>query len=205
MTPPTPAAPAPSETSRAVDMWIGIDPGLTGAIAVIHVEGHAARPWIRSTPIITDARGRRDFDRRSMAEVLYAFPRAFVAIEKVYAMPAGKRKQGAQSSFGFGAGYGLWLGILTAWGMPYVEVYPQSWKARLGLKAFGTGKDASVRYAKAIDPTLNLRPTLRSRVDSHGFADAFCLAVYARSEWRTLEAVRAASGSLRTGKVPAVR
>lgn len=190
----TPADPAPSETRREVEAWIGIDPGISGAIAVVRREGSIFPPWIVPTPTWKNGK-RREFDHKAMAEMLAAFPPAFVAIERVNAAPMRGRRQGTSSMFNFGNGYGVWLGILAAQGTPYVEVWPRAWKARLGLKVFGTGKDASVRYAKTIDPGVDLRPTPRSRVDSHGFADAYCLALYARSEWRTMRAVLASSGS----------
>jgi hypothetical protein len=98
--------------------------------------------------------------------------------------------------FSFGAGYGLWLGILAAQEKPFVEVYPQTWKARI-LHNVGPGKAASIRYARLVEPSIDLRPTERSRVDSDGMADAYCLAVYARHEWAVMQAVLASSGSFR--------
>jgi hypothetical protein len=191
---PAATVPAPVEFKPEIDTFIGIDPGITGGIAVVY-DDHT-RPWVRPTPTMKDRKGRVVFDRERMAGVLAVWSNAFVVIERVNAAPMHKRRQGTGSMFSFGAGYGLWLGILTAQGKRFTEVYPQTWKARM-LKGLGGGKEASIAFARAVDPFVSLRRTERSRKDDHGMADALCLARYAQSEWATMQAILVGSGSFR--------
>lgn len=166
--------------------FVGIDPGKTGAIAWIHPDGTAgARP----TPIVEFTNGKWDFDKDEMIALLEATSKydpgpPFVAIEKVNAAPMRGRKQGAAGMFGFGRGYGLWLGYLSVMAIPFVEVDPRRWKrAILG----GTAKDkaAAIGYVQRLYPTVDLKATPRSRKPSDGKADAICIAEYARREWKT--------------------
>jgi crossover junction endodeoxyribonuclease RuvC len=147
------------------------------------------------TPLkAASATGRRDFNRTAMAIALAGFPAPFVAIEKVDAAPMRGRVQGTTSMFSFGRGFGLWLGILEAYGIPYVEVPPRTWKKAV-LKGYGTDKAAAVRFVEIHHPGVRL-VLPRCRKPHDGIADAVCLANYAEAEHlqRQLLAVYSAPG-----------
>jgi len=111
--------------------YIGIDPGQTGAVAVIVVDtasGAARAPELHDTPTFKGD-GKTLYDEAGMARILADVARVygghvFATIEKVGAMP----KQGVASSFNFGMGYGIWLGIIAALGIQSQRVTPQRWK-----------------------------------------------------------------------------
>ncbi len=169
-------------------LYIGIDPGLTGAVAAIDNEYGVVMFW--DTPIIEmtktkkktvvdvisgKAAGKkikRDFLPAQMAQILAQFsPPCHVWIEKVGAMPG----QGVTSMFGFGKGFGMWLGIIAALKIPYTEVPPQTWK-----KVIMSGihdKDAYRLQAQRLFPqcTKDL-----SRKMDNGRADALLIAEYGR-------------------------
>lgn len=111
--------------------FVGIDPGQTGAVAVIVVDtsgGAVHPPELHDTPTFK-GEGKTLYDEVGMARILVNVgelygPNVFVTIEKVGAMP----KQGVASSFNFGMGYGIWLGIIATLRMQSQRVTPQRWK-----------------------------------------------------------------------------
>ena len=109
-------------------IYIGIDPGKKGALAVIDTEAPApfAVPFSESGYL--DVLRGKDPDK------------SIVALEKVAAMPG----QGVTSMFNFGCGYGWLQGILEALRFPYELVPPQRWK-----KAFGATTDKQNRIRAA--------------------------------------------------------
>jgi len=150
-------------------MYIGVDPGLSGALAVLDHAGAFVGAY--DTPVLTlrTSRGTRsEYDVPGMVALLapYAGAGLHVVIEESQAMPG----QGVRSMFTTGYGYGLWLGILAALAIPYTPVRPVVWK-----KAFGLGKDKEAARLKAqqIFPSADLR--LRKH---HGRAEALLLAHY---------------------------
>ena len=97
-------------TSRSV-LVIGIDPGLDGGIAVL--DGSGAIVGLGVMPVL--AGKRREVDAGELASRLYRVesvigPPTLAIVERVHAMP----RQGVASSFAFGTGYGLVLGVLAA-------------------------------------------------------------------------------------------
>lgn len=155
---------------------IGIDPGLGGAVACLGPDGRVLR--LSDTPILTIDKNssiRHEPDRVAMAHliqdmIVVAQGNVRVAIEKVHSMP----DQGAASGFSFGMGYGIWLGILAAYGLPTDLVPPQRWK-KVMFDGMGKEKDASRIRAKELFPEADL--SLRKH---HGRGDALLIAEYRR-------------------------
>ena len=158
-------------------IFIGIDPGLTGAIAALRQDGGIAGLW--DAPILTVKKNkatRHELNIADMVEILKTLPalhdaQALVAaVERVSSMPG----QGVASSFSFGKGFGIWLGILSALGIPYDLVHPVRWK-KLMLDGMGKDKDASrIRAKELFGSQVDL-----SLKKHHGRADALLIA-----EWR---------------------
>lgn len=151
---------------------VGIDPGLSGGIAIL--EGGRLQCW--PTPTRT-AGPKRSFDERPMVDLLRSRRRTIrlLALEQVGARPG----QGVTSMFRFGEGYGLWRGLLWALEIPHLLVRPQAWKQTV---LTGTPKDkaAAVAWVQRHHPEASLKATPRSRTPHDGMADAACLAEYAR-------------------------
>lgn len=153
-------------------LFIGIDPGLTGAVALIG-EGYQE---VYDTPTLMNGK-RYDYDVAAMAKILASIGDGngpslqdyLVVIERAGAMP----KQGVSSTFTFGKGFGIWLGIIAAFGLPHEVISPQRWKKAM---VPGSGdKDAGRLVAIRLFPKAELH--LKKH---HGRADALLLAEYAK-------------------------
>ena len=145
-------------------IYIGIDPGKKGGVAVIDGDGVEVYAW----------------DDQTFVNVMAATMnkgKCVAAVEKVGAMPG----QGVTSMFSFGQSFGFILGVLTAFGIGYQLVPPTLWKREFGL--LHTEKQASVDVAKRLFPGVSLLPTERCRKESDGMADALCLCEYARRKF----------------------
>ena len=140
-------------------IFIGIDPGKHGAMAIIDGGNVNVVPF------------DKDEYLRKLAE-LVTEP-AFCVLEHVGAMPG----QGVTSMFSFGESFGWLEGVLDCYSIPYELVRPAKWK-----KAFSvTGdKNTSVAVAKRLFPDVSLRRTDRCRKDDDGMAEALLMAEYAR-------------------------
>lgn len=155
---------------------IGIDPGLTGAVAVIDLDPEGGA-FFYDTPVVRLDKKQR-YDYAAMAQILRMLKVEFwkglcVTVEKVHSMP----KQGVASSFNFGMGFGAWLGILAALEIPYTLVDPRRWTKAL-LCDMPKGDEAAVIRASELYPAVSseLR-TPKGRL-LLGRADALLLAHY---------------------------
>jgi len=155
--------------------FIGIDPGFTGAVAVLDADGCIVA--LDDAPAVTVQSGKRkrsEFDRPAMVRLLRFYEPSLtrVAIEKVTPMP----KQGIASTSRFMAGWGMWLGILACLQLPHELVTPQRWK-RAMLAGQPKEKDASRQVAQAMWPDADLH-----LVKHHGRADALLIAEWLRRQ-----------------------
>ncbi|MCH8066535.1 MAG: hypothetical protein IIC90_12040 [Chloroflexi bacterium] len=157
---------------------IGIDPGLTGAVARIgHVDvvgsGPGSEVW--DTPTAKDGK-RTVFLPREMRRLLLdaiAGQACSVFIERVHSMP----KQGVSSSFNFGMGYGIWIGLIHGLGYSIEHVTPNAWKKEM-MAGMSKEKDASRVRAQELFPDADLH-----LVKHHGRADALLIAEYGRRRY----------------------
>lgn len=156
---------------------IGIDPGTTGAVAIIDATGGI--PELIDTPtaeVVRNKKKKNDYMPSEMARILMPYSTdsaessAHVYIEQVSAMPG----NGATSMFGFGKGFGIWLGILAAYAIPYTLVTPQAWK-KIMMAGMSSEKDAA--RVRAIQLYPELSDQLRRKKDI-GRADALLIAAY---------------------------
>lgn len=154
--------------------YVGIDPGLNGAVAFIYEDGSVAVQDMPTMEVAGDGKVRNKYNTNAMALMLRCFDPSDtrVILEAVHSMP----KQGVASSFTFGEGLGMWKGIIAAFGYPLEMVTPQRWKKAM-LADQGKYKDAS-RY-KAIQLFPSLTEQLK-RVKDDGRAEALLMAEYGR-------------------------
>lgn len=139
---------------------IGIDPGATGAIALL---GDDVRVWdMPSNP-------------RDLYEILRELTFATAMVEQAQSMPG----QGVSSMFKYGVGYGQILGVLAGLAIPYMTVTPAVWKRKMSVTK---DKEATRALARQLWPTAEL-----SRKKDHGRAEALLIAEYARRHANIVE------------------
>lgn len=149
-------------------IYIGIDPGKSGAIAAVWDDGEAFVGHVKG-----------DATEADIADFLQGFDldKAKAVIEAVSSSP----QQGVVSAFTFGRSYGFLRGVLAASKVPYIEVRPQRWQKALGCLTRGD-KNLSKAKAQQLWPKLKI---------THANADALLLAEYGRKfGWATTEAAK---------------
>ena len=149
---------------------LGIDPGLTGALAVLDADG--IPELVADLPVIRD-RSLAWIDGGALQSILLDAIRGRqcrAVVERVSAMP----KQGIASAFGFGVGFGAVLATLQTLRLPLELVTPAVWKRALGLSS---DKRASLDKARLLFPTADL-----SLAKHDGRAEALLLAHYAQTK-----------------------
>lgn len=166
-------------TSRNRDgmVYIGIDPGLDGAIVALDANSKIVEVVDAKTLTVSANKAKRSLSAAMMVSTLRRMTRctgAVIAIEQWLTMP----KQGAVSAATGGSGWGYYIGILAALGVPYVVAHPLTWQRAILSRCPGKGKGRAVAYAERRWPQLVLH-TERGRL-LDGRADAVCLAEYAR-------------------------
>ena len=146
--------------------WLGIDPGITGALALLDEQGEAVE-LIDMPGNVADLAdwiwGVWSWDTATEHQI-----QAVVEIQSAYP------KQGVVSSFKTGKGYGEILGCLAALRIPYRLVAPGTWKRAMGVSA---DKEQARAKARERWPTASL-----SRKKDHGRAEALLLAEYLRRQ-----------------------
>lgn len=136
--------------------WIGIDPGVSGAIAIIHESGRVN--WIKN-----------DSTEHELADWVRDVADGFdcsAIIEQVNAMP----KQGVSSTFKFGKSFGFLIGLLTAMRVPYETYRPQAWQKHMRCMTKGD-KNVSKAAAQRLWPSTKI---------THANADALLIAEFGR-------------------------
>jgi Holliday junction resolvasome RuvABC endonuclease subunit len=146
-----------------VRYFIGIDPGANGALVVLVNDRDS------------DDLFSMPFSKYTERDIVLAIdhlphaPKWCCFIEKVHAMP----KQGVSSTFKFGRSYGVMIGILTALGIPYREVTPQTWQKAMSCLSKGD-KNVTKAAAQKLFPSVKV---------THANADALLIAEYCRRTW----------------------
>ncbi len=140
---------------------MGVEPGLSGALAFLFPEHNAVGAEDMPT-----AAG--DVDVATLAARIAQLKPDVAVVEHVASRPG----QGVASVFKFGCGYGMVRGVVAAAGVPLHLVAPSRWKKYFGL-------DADKENARAL--ALRLWPTrsdLFGRKRDHGRAEAALIARY---------------------------
>lgn len=158
-------------------IFIGIDPGQNGGLAVIYPPGYGSPLYAVPMPPTESDVCEWIQDRASeSAEGQTSWANAKAVIEKVHSMP----KQGVASSFKFGMGYGGLRMALIAAGIPFEEVSPQTWMKALGIpprkKTLTATQWKHSLRAKAQQLFPNVEVTLKT-------ADALLIALYCQRKY----------------------
>lgn len=143
----------------------GIDPGKTGALALI-VDDELAD--VTDTPAIDKrVNAAAVSDWFSTHKQMHGID--LVVIENVHSRPG----QGVSSSFNFGRALGCVEGVVLALGLPVSFVTPATWKRDMGL----TGKDKGASRQLATDTWPTWAGSFQ-RVKDDGRAEAALLALW---------------------------
>ena len=142
--------------------YIGVDPGSSGSICEVSVDGSA------SVVTKTDKSYAHIWDKLFQPR----FDNSVAVIESVHAMPG----QGVASTFRFGQSFGMLLAMLTAAGIPYVKVTPAVWCKEFKLKrkegeSNTDWKNRHKQLAQELFPDVDV---------THATADALLIAEYCR-------------------------
>lgn len=147
---------------------IGVDPGISGAIAFMYWGGDLIK--VIDMPLLKEGK-HNHVDAAALAneihDVIKGHELYMAQVEAVHSMP----NQGVASTFKFGRSYGTILGVLGAMDVPIRHVSPQKWKKHHDL--VGKEKDASRQLAISLYPEAPL-----SRKKDHGRADAILISLF---------------------------
>ncbi len=130
---------------------IGIDPGLSGAIAVLHNKKVIN---MYDMPVMAEGKkNKRQLNSSQLVNILTdninGDEEAIVVVEQVNAMPG----QGVTSMFNFGQTFGAIKGVCAALKLPIFFVRPSKWKKHFEL--INSSKDASRTKVIEMYPTLS--------------------------------------------------
>lgn len=161
-------------------LTVGIDPGLSGAIAAL-ADGEPA--FVHDMPTRARPSGKgREVDARALQQLLrdllgrHQGADVAVVLETV----GGFTGRGASMSFAFGQADGAVRAVLSCLQLEPIGVYPITWKGHFGLRKQkdqpAPGKEASRARVVALFPDKAL-PYLRAKDD--GRAEALLLALWA--------------------------
>jgi crossover junction endodeoxyribonuclease RuvC len=147
-------------------VYIGIDPGLTGAIAYITDGGGYG---VYDLPIVSDGT-HKWIDSGCLLTIIATIPKGHqsVYVERTHAMP----KQGVSSTFAMGMALGSILATCQAAGLSIRMVPAATWKKASKLSS---DKSASLGKARLMFPNAELH-----RKKDHNRAEALLIADWGR-------------------------
>jgi crossover junction endodeoxyribonuclease RuvC len=145
-----------------VTHYLGIDPGLTGAVAIVDRRGDLVDVY--DMPVV---------DRQVNAVDLALSFDTFPADEQIVATRPG---QGVAGVFRFGVSYGIVVGVVGALGHRTLHPTPSKWKADMGLNA------DKERSRKAAIDRWPKRADFFKRKKDDGRAEAALLALWCLAE-----------------------
>ena len=142
----------------------GIDPGKTGAVAIIGEDGFIKflSDYQEPPVLLPILKGTQK-----------AFPCTMCALEKAQAMP----KQGVVGVFNYGVNFGSWMAMLAALSIPFMQIPPAKWKKT--LVGIGDKKDKDLVRLSAIQRFPDATDLLKRKKD-HNRAEAIWLANWMR-------------------------
>lgn len=158
---------------------LGIDPGLEGGFAILDGDSVVVEPMPQGKD------GKLDVQELARLLAHYAPRVTRCYLERVGSRPG----QGSVSTFTFGKGYGILIGLLVALGVRYEEVLPQVWSKHYEHGITEREPNKRQRLIKAarrdivatLYPGIDLKKTARSTVFHEGMVDALLIADYG---WR---------------------
>jgi len=157
------------------ELYIGIDPGVTGAIAVI--DGECRCLYLNDCPTEKSTRksSRKIVSAIGITNIIKEIKglkgRCQALLEEPIAMPREGRTMGAVSMLSYGRGVGIWEGALSTYGIKYYTVMPRVWKKEL---LNSSDKREAVKTARKLFPEYK-KKLIKTK---HGRAEALLIAYY---------------------------
>ena len=150
---------------------IGIDPGLSGAIAVLEDKRVLS---IFDMPVMAEGKkNKKQLNSAQLVNILKENTKisedVAIVVEQVNAMPG----QGVTSMFNFGQTFGAIKGVCAALELPIFFVRPSKWKKHFEL--INSSKDASRTKAIEMYPSLSAQLSKKKDVNK---SDAILIARY---------------------------
>ena len=157
-------------------IWIGIDPGVSGAVAAIGPNSCDVED-IPTIEMGGTGRTVRKIDGLALAKMLRRFVPAgepcMVVLEDVHVMPSSKSGSAANTSLLHSKG--VIEGVLAVLRMQTELVNSQRWKGKFGLKA---DKKMALEKARTLYPVL--ATSHLGRVSDHNRAESLLMAHYGK-------------------------
>lgn len=189
---------------------IGIDPGVTGAITVFEDPGpDKEKTWTimdiptfkitkESSKTKSGKAVRTEYDIQGVLNLLHYIKskdpaNIYACVEYLQAVPDVTEKPGRKSNkFGGGAvanfskgeSMMLWKAALTAVGIPYRKVRPQTWKATM-LVGLSDKSDKEAIRQRTIEQHPELYEELSRKMD-HNRAESVQICAYGKKEFANL-------------------
>jgi crossover junction endodeoxyribonuclease RuvC len=149
---------------------IAIDPGATGALAILYPDEWTIE--IHRTPyrsVTVSGKERKEVDPQALSGLIVPRKPRLMVTEKLHARPAPTT---SQANFNLGRAFGQIEMIAATQGYPIIEPTPQAWKNRMVVTA---DKDLSRKRAAQLIPDAAECFRLKK---SHDLAEAGLLALY---------------------------
>lgn len=158
---------------------MAVDPGLRGGVSFLTASGQILhyQPMPVRAALWGEESSKKMIDIAKVAAMIAKFQPTHCFVERVHAMP----KQGVSSTFTFGTGYGMILGLTLSLEalLQTVLVQPRTWQRVMyaGL----TGVDELEPKARAMAKAYQEWPTLaKGGVTHDGVIDSLLIAEYGR-------------------------
>ena len=168
----------PPEDSKKFNLYIGIDPGISGAITILSNEGHFMFTYDMPVTPKTTGKGN-EVNAYLLTQILKGVTerlipnQVHVAVEAVSAMPG----QGVTGMFSFGRSLGVIEGVVAGLGFAITFFRPQKWKKIHNL----IGKDKDQARTLALGKWPEAANHLQRKKDA-GRADAALIAETLRTQ-----------------------
>lgn len=173
--------------------FVGIDPGITGGLALLNHDATRVKTWPMPTrTIVTGGRPRKEVDPGELAvmaeDILLSFEDdCIVTIEQVSSSP----QMGVASAFNFGMSYGMALSCFAFFArnteehtIRIVGAVPAVWKRHMRVSAPGAASTEMKRIARTAAAKLWPRAYKEFEMAKQdGRAEAALLAEYGRLVW----------------------
>lgn len=170
-----------SKKKMSDKIYIGIDPGANGALAVDFGESEELLKFEKDIRVYRFCKVDESVEiaLQEIKEIAHEFDKKiYCGLEKVGAMPG----QGVSTMFAFGENFGRCKGALRALKIPFELITPQTWQKGLGLPKCAKDEDKKafkVRHKKLLyQKAKDLFPAQATSQDK---ADALLILNYIRN------------------------
>jgi hypothetical protein len=156
--------------------WVGVDNGISGAVGILREDGSVL---LEKMPVVCV--GKSTFiDEVALQSILEKEKPEMVVFEQGQKNPL----FGTKGNFSNGYSFGVVQTVLKLGRFVHVCINPRTWQKSCFKDIRGTAegdtKGASIEFCKRMYPLVNLVPA-RCKKPFDGWADALCMAHYARS------------------------